>query len=184
MSNKAYRRFFVDYQQGYLCAFGIFNHALQQKLDPTLSAGDDLKLQACINQALKGQPVATLLAHQSKKNKGLILSFLARQLQQAVCVVDCKLLQNEYIGETEKNLARIIADASTHNWVLLFDEADALFNKHTKLALNREQDSHQAISYLFKLLSQHQGLSLLACDEPRLCDILRVRCDYYLLAKP
>ena len=128
--------------------------------------------------------LVTLLANHSKNNKGLLLNFFARHLQQAVCVVDCKLLQNKYIGETEKNLARIIADASTHNWVLLFDEADALFSKHPKPTANHEQDVHPAISYLFKLLSQHRGLALLAGDEPRLCDILRVRCDYYLLAKP
>ena len=39
---------------------------------------------------------------------------------------------SKYIGETEKNLARIFAAAETSNAILFFDEADALFGKRTR----------------------------------------------------
>ena len=39
---------------------------------------------------------------------------------------------SKYIGETEKNLARIFDEAETGNAILFFDEADALFGKRTR----------------------------------------------------
>ncbi len=36
---------------------------------------------------------------------------------------------SKYIGETEKNLFKIFERASNGNWILFFDEADALFGQ-------------------------------------------------------
>ena len=43
--------------------------------------------------------------------------------------VDLSLVVSKYIGETEKNLARVFDGAQQHGWILFFDEADALFGK-------------------------------------------------------
>jgi hypothetical protein len=47
--------------------------------------------------------------------------------------VDLRRVVSKYIGETEKNLARMIDRAESHEWVLFFDEADALFGKRTEV---------------------------------------------------
>jgi SpoVK/Ycf46/Vps4 family AAA+-type ATPase len=44
---------------------------------------------------------------------------------------------SKYIGETEKNLARIFDEAETSNAILFFDEAHALFGKRSEV-----RDSH------------------------------------------
>ena len=41
------------------------------------------------------------------------------------------MVVSKYIGETEKNLARVFDQAAHHGWILFFDEADALFGKRT-----------------------------------------------------
>ena len=41
--------------------------------------------------------------------------------------IDLSLIVSKYIGETEKNLAKIFDMAEHKNWMLFFDEADALF---------------------------------------------------------
>ena len=51
-----------------------------------------------------------------------------------------RLLASDYIGETEKNLAKVLADAEAANVVLFFDEADALFGKRT--AVNDAHDRY------------------------------------------
>lgn len=40
---------------------------------------------------------------------------------------------SKFIGETEKNLANLFARAENKDWILFFDEADALFGKRTNV---------------------------------------------------
>jgi glycine dehydrogenase len=54
---------------------------------------------------------------------------------------------SKYIGETEKNLARIFADAESGSATLLFDEADALFGKRSEV-----KDSHDRYARTSKFL--------------------------------
>ena len=172
MSTKTYRKVFADYQQGYLSAFSIFRQPLAQKLDAILSTEDHNKLQDGVAKALKGQMLTMLLAGQPKTNKTLIINTIAKLSQKQLCVVDCVQLTNKYIGETEKNLARIIADAQTHDWILFFDEADALFGKRTNIPARHDSYANQEISYLFKLFSQHSGFYILASKDSNLNQVL------------
>jgi hypothetical protein len=47
--------------------------------------------------------------------------------------VDADKLVGRTIGETEKNLSRLFARARKKDWVLFFDEADALFGKRSEI---------------------------------------------------
>ncbi|WP_340681155.1 AAA family ATPase [Paraglaciecola sp.] len=180
MSTKTYRKVFADYQQGYLSAFSILRQPLAQKSDVILSTEDHSKLLDCIANAMKGQVMTMLLASHSKNNKSLIINSIAKQSNKELCVIDCVQLTNKYIGETEKNLARIIADAHTHDWILFFDEADALFGKLTNNVTRHDSYANQEVSYLFKLLSQHAGLYVLAVSDTALCELLQHRVAYCL----
>lgn len=51
--------------------------------------------------------------------------------------VDLVDLTGHYIGEMERNLQRLLHAANASNWPLIFDEADALFDKRTEI-----KDSH------------------------------------------
>lgn len=45
------------------------------------------------------------------------------------------MVVNKYIGETEKNLAKIFNKAEHSDWILFFDEADAFFGHEQKLTV-------------------------------------------------
>lgn len=47
--------------------------------------------------------------------------------------VDLSRIVSKYIGETEKNLARVFDAAETSHAILLFDEADSLFAKRSEV---------------------------------------------------
>lgn len=47
---------------------------------------------------------------------------------------------SRYIGETEKNLARMLADADQRRVLVLFDEADALFGTRGAGSVDRAAD--------------------------------------------
>lgn len=72
---------------------------------------------------------------------------------------------NKYIGETEKHISKLVAQAESENWILFFDEADALFGKRSKVNDAHDKYANQEVSYLLKLLSQYPGLSILSLKE-------------------
>ena len=62
-------------------------------------------------------------------------------------VLDLGTVASKYIGETEKNLAKILADAESASTLLFFDEADALFGKRSDV-----KDSHDRYARTSKFL--------------------------------
>lgn len=58
---------------------------------------------------------------------------------------------SQYIGETEKNLNRLIDSAETGNAVLFFDEADALFGKRTGVTDSHDRYANQATAPVGKI---------------------------------
>ncbi|MEO1625175.1 MAG: ATP-binding protein, partial [Bacteroidota bacterium] len=59
--------------------------------------------------------------------KTLTASLLGKSLNREVYRIDLAMVISKYIGETEKNLANLFDLAAHRNWILFFDEADALF---------------------------------------------------------
>lgn len=78
--------------------------------------------------------------------------------------VDLSGVVSKYIGETEKNLARIFDEARCSNAILLFDEADALFGKRTEVSDAHDRYANIETSYLLQKLDEHRGLVLLASN--------------------
>jgi glycine dehydrogenase len=64
-------------------------------------------------------------------------------------VIGVDEIVSKYIGETEKNLAKVFAAAESGNAILFFDEADALFGKRTEV-----KDSHDRFARTSEFL-QH-----------------------------
>ncbi len=62
---------------------------------------------------------------------------IAKAIGAPVITVDAGKLVGTYIGETEKNLSRLLKTAEQKGAVLFFDEADALFGKRAEV-----QDAH------------------------------------------
>ena len=58
---------------------------------------------------------------------------IANELGLDLYQIDLSGVVSKYIGETEKNLERIFAEAENANAILFFDEADALFGKRSEV---------------------------------------------------
>src|SRR5207248_2937323 len=75
-------------------------------------------------EALPG--VTALFAGEPGTGKSMAAEVIAADLGLDVYKIDLAQVVSKYIGETEKNLARIFAEAEGCGVVLVFDEADAL----------------------------------------------------------
>lgn len=78
--------------------------------------------------------------------------------------IDLSMIISKYIGETEKNLSRIFDMAEHKNWILFFDEADALFGKRTKVEDSHDRYANQEVSYLLQRIEDFTGVVILASN--------------------
>jgi len=98
--------------------------------------------------------------------------------------IDLSTVVSKYIGETEKNLARIFAEAQSSNAVLFFDEADALFGKRTQVRDAHDRYANVEISYLLQKMEEYQGLVILATNLRKNIDEAFVRRLHFMVDFP
>jgi predicted enzyme related to lactoylglutathione lyase len=68
---------------------------------------------------------------------------------------------SKYIGETEKNLSRRFAEAEERDWILFFDEADALFGKRTEVKDAHGRYANVETGYLLQRLEREPWRAIL-----------------------
>lgn len=78
--------------------------------------------------------------------------------------IDLSMVVSKYIGETEKNLAKVFDLAENRNWILFFDEADALFGKRTTTNSSNDRHANQEVAYLLQRIEDFPGTVILATN--------------------
>ena len=96
--------------------------------------------------------------------KTLTACLLGKSAGLDVYSIDLSMVVSKYIGETEKNLANIFDQAENKNWLLFFDEADALFGKRTQNNSSNDRHANQEISYLLQRIEDYPGVVMLATN--------------------
>ncbi|WP_295220272.1 ATP-binding protein [uncultured Chryseobacterium sp.] len=96
--------------------------------------------------------------------KTLAASLLGKYTGRPVFRVDVSMLVSKYIGETEKQLAKLFDKAENKNWILFFDEADAIFGKRTSVKDAHDKYANQEVSYLLQRIETFSGLIILASN--------------------
>lgn len=96
--------------------------------------------------------------------KSLTAALLGKLTQHPVYRIDLSRIVSKYIGETEKNLSRLLDSAENKNWILFFDEADALFSKRTEINDSKDKYANQGTAYLLQRLEEYDGLVILATN--------------------
>jgi SpoVK/Ycf46/Vps4 family AAA+-type ATPase len=89
-----------------------------------------------------------IISEYLKSSRDYYASLIAGLRRREAYKINTAVIVSKYIGETEKTLDMIFADAAKGSWVLFFDEADQLFsnsrepeslaNTIQKLALERK----------------------------------------------
>lgn len=96
--------------------------------------------------------------------KTLAATLIGKKNNLDVYRVDLSMVVSKYIGETEKNLARIFDMAENRNWILFFDEADAIFGKRTSTNTSNDRYANQEVAYLLQRIEDFQGIIILATN--------------------
>jgi AAA+ superfamily predicted ATPase len=112
----------------------------------------------------RGLGISALFAGPSGTGKTMAAEVIANDLQLNLYRIDLSAVVSKYIGETEKNLARMFREAESGGVVLFFDEADALFGKRTEVRDSHDRYANIEINYLLQRIEAYRGLAILATN--------------------
>lgn len=90
---------------------------------------------------------------------------LAKETGKQVYRVNISGVVSKYIGETEKNLEKILSRAENQDWILFFDEADALFGKRTEVKDAHDRYANIEVSYLLNKIENLGCLVILSSKQ-------------------
>lgn len=132
----------------------------------------------------RGLGAAALFAGPSGTGKTLAAEVLAGELRLDLYRIDLSQVVSKYIGETEKNLARIFDAAEAAGAILLFDEADALFGKRSEVKDSHDRYANVEVSYLLQKMEAYRGLAILTTNQKSALDPAFLRRLRYVVSFP
>lgn len=119
------------------------------------------KLLSNKNQREQSQPLQLLLTGADKEARNNISRWLGAKLKLDIYRIDLSSVVSKYIGETEKNLEMMFTRAEEKNWILFFDEADALFGKRTDA--KNEKEKNQVLDWFLQRSNTFKGIIFIVC---------------------
>jgi SpoVK/Ycf46/Vps4 family AAA+-type ATPase len=131
-----------------------------------------------------GKGLAVLFAGPSGTGKTMAAEIIASELGLDLYKIDLSSMVSKYIGETEKNLARVFAEAETSNAILFFDEADALFGKRSEVKDSHDRYANIEIGYLLQRMEEYEGVVILATNFRKNMDEAFVRRLHFTVEFP
>lgn len=118
-----------------------------------------------------GAGLSALFSGPSGTGKTMAACVLARSLDRPMYRVDLSQIFDRYVGETEKNLARIFDAAEAGRVVLLFDEADALFSQRSEVRSSNDRYANLEVNYLLQKMEEHTGIAILTTNLDSSIDV-------------
>jgi SpoVK/Ycf46/Vps4 family AAA+-type ATPase len=125
-----------------------------------------------------------LFSGSSGTGKTLAAGILARDLGLEIYKVDLSTVVSKYIGETEKNINKIFAEAREINAILFFDEADAIFGKRSEVKDSHDRYANIEVSYLLQKMEEHEGIVIMATNLSNNIDDAFVRRMHFIVEFP
>ncbi|MCG8353896.1 MAG: AAA family ATPase [Chloroflexales bacterium] len=111
-----------------------------------------------------GKGLITLFTGSSGTGKTMAAELLAREQGVDLYKIDLSAVVSKYVGETEKNLNRVFAEAEDANAILFFDEADALFGKRGEVKEARDKWANMETNFLLQRVEEYTGVVILASN--------------------
>ncbi len=122
-----------------------------------------------------GLSINALFAGESGTGKTMAAEVIANELRLNLYRIDLSAVVSKYIGETEKNLARLFDAAEGNGIVLFFDEADAIFGKRSEVKDAHDRYANIEINYLLQRMETYSGLAVLATNMKSALDTAFLR---------
>lgn len=108
--------------------------------------------------------VRALFEGPSGTGKTLAARILASELGLDLYRVDVAAIVNKYIGETEKNLSKVLSRAEDLDVILLLDEGDSLMTRRTDVKSAHDRYANLETNYLLQRLETYSGIVIVTTN--------------------
>jgi len=112
----------------------------------------------------RGIGVAALFSGAPGTGKTMVAGLLARELDLELYQIDLSKVVSKWVGETEKQLAKIFEAADAGHALLLFDEADSLFAKRTEVKSAVDRYANLEVNYLLQRIETFGGVTIMTTN--------------------
>ncbi|BDD07446.1 ATP-binding protein [Aureibacter tunicatorum] len=146
----------------------VFNSKTSEKLNEAVSYHyhkDTLAQEMGFGKHMK-KGIRIIFHGPSGTGKTLTATALGKKLGKPVYRVDVPNIVSKYIGETNKNLEQLFAMAEGKDWILFFDEGDALLGKRSSQQSDHKSShyANQEIAYLLQRIEDFDGIIIIATN--------------------
>ena len=132
----------------------------------------------------QGRGLMALFSGPSGTGKTMSAQVIAAELGLDLFRIALSAVVSKYVGETSKNLERILSRAQRLDIVLLFDEADALLGKRTEIKDAHDRFANTDTNYLLQALEDYQGIVILSTNKKSNIDEGFIRRIRYVVEFP
>ncbi|MBZ4420168.1 ATP-binding protein [Myxococcus sp. RHSTA-1-4] len=132
----------------------------------------------------QGRGLLALFSGPPGTGKTMAAQVVAASLGVDLFRIDLSTVVSKYVGETSRNLQRILSRAADLDLVLLFDEADALFGQRTEIRDAHDRFANTDTSHLLQAIESYRGVALLASNRRGDIDRAFTRRLRYMLEFP
>jgi SpoVK/Ycf46/Vps4 family AAA+-type ATPase len=117
-----------------------------------------------------GKGIVTMFCGEPGTGKTLCAEILANELSLELYQISIPQVMSKYIGETEKNIAKIFQSAKANHAMLLFDEADSLFASRVKVETSVDKFSNMETNLLLQEIERFEGIVILTTNLDKQID--------------
>ncbi len=108
--------------------------------------------------------LVVLFAGPSGTGKTFAAKAIASEQGVDLYKVDASAIVSKWVGETEKNLSRVFADAEGSDALLFFDECDSLFGQRGEISDAQDRWANLQVNYLLQRVEEYPGVIILATN--------------------
>jgi SpoVK/Ycf46/Vps4 family AAA+-type ATPase len=112
----------------------------------------------------RGLGISALFAGESGTGKTMAAEILANELRLDLYRIDLSAVVSKWVGDTEKNLERVFAEAEDSNALLFFDECDSLFGQRGRISDARDRWANLQVNYLLQRVEEYSGVVVMATN--------------------
>ncbi|NUN13005.1 MAG: ATP-binding protein [Myxococcales bacterium] len=111
-----------------------------------------------------GTGIVCLFSGEPGTGKTLASQILAAELGTDLLQVSLPQVLSKWVGDTEKQIAKVFAEAKAARAVLLFDEADSLLSARTDVRSSSDRYANMSTNFLLQEIESFEGVVILTTN--------------------
>jgi len=117
-----------------------------------------------------GKGMAALFSGPPGTGKSMAAQVISRECGMNLFRVNLAMVVSKFVGETEERLAKVFEEAKESHSILLFDEADALFAKRSKIKSAQDKYANLEVNFLLQEVEGFEGMVVLTTNLEAMID--------------